>query len=217
MTRVKPVSLWSGLVATDDMGTGVVRFSVPQFNGTLRLMAVAFAGDRFGKGSRIGHCSRSDCPDAYFSEIRIERRPVQSSRERVQRTVEDGDFEVTLNREGAVEILGDSTHWIRLNTGEERQVFFELAAQDAMGELTFNLSAEGNRESTQMETSLPLRPAAPPITQTGYGVVKAGREAEFTFPSNYIPGTSEFDLTLSSFPAVKFAGGISYLLRYPYG
>ena len=49
MTRVKPVSLWSGLVATDDMGTGVVRFSVPQFNGTLRLMVVAFAGDRFGK------------------------------------------------------------------------------------------------------------------------------------------------------------------------
>ena len=97
-------------------------------------------------------------------------------------TVEDGDFEVTLNREGAVEILGDSTHRIRLNTGEERQVLFELAAQDAMGKLTFDLSAKGNRESTQMETSLPLRPAAPPMTQTGYGVVKAGREAEFTFP-----------------------------------
>ena len=217
VTRVKPVSLWSGLVATDDMGTGVVRFSVPQFNGTLRLMAVAFAGDRFGKAHESVIVRDPIVLTPTFPRFVSSGDQFKVPVSVFNGTVEDGDFEVTLNREGAVEILGDSTHWIRLNTGEERQVFFELAAQDAMGKLTFNLSAEGNRESTQMETSLPLRPAAPPMTQTGYGVVKAGREAEFTFPSNYIPGTSEFDLTLSSFPAVRFAGGISYLLRYPYG
>ena len=217
VTRVKPVSLWSGLVATDDMGTGVVRFSVPQFNGTLRLMAVAFAGDRFGKAHESVIVRDPIVLTPTFPRFVSSGDQFKVPVSVFNGTVEDGDFEVTLNRAGAVEILGDSTHWIRLNTGEERQVFFELAAQDAMGKLTFNLSAEGNRESAQMETSLPLRPAAPPITQTGYGVVKAGRATEFTFPSNYIPGTSEFDLTLSSFPAVKFAGGISYLLRYPYG
>ncbi|MDE0502793.1 MAG: hypothetical protein OXI86_01845, partial [Candidatus Poribacteria bacterium] len=132
-------------------------------------------------------------------------------------TVEDGDFEVTLNREGAVDILGDNAQWIRLNTGEERPVFFEIAAHDAIGKVTFNLSAEGNRESTRMTTDVPIRPATPPVTHTGYGVVKAGRAADFKFPSNYLPGTEEYELTLSSFPAVKFAGGISYLLRYPYG
>ena len=217
VTRVKPVSLWSGIVTTDNMGTSAVQFNVPQFNGTLRLMAVVFAGDRFGKAQKsvivrdpivltptfprfVSGGDRFTVPVSVFNG-----------------TVEDGDFEIMLSREGAVEILGDSMQSIRLNTGEERQVFFELATQDAMGKLTFNLSAKGNRESTQMVTSLPLRPATPPVTQTGYGVVKAGREADFTFPSNYIAGTEEFGLTLSSFPAVKFAGGISYLLRYPYG
>ena len=96
-------------------------------------------------------------------------------------------------------------------------MLFELATQDAMGKVTFNLSAKGNRESTRMITDVPIRPATPPVTQSGYGVVKAGRSADFTFPSNYIAGTEEFGLMLSSFPAVKFAGGISYLLRYPYG
>ncbi len=33
VTRVKPVSLWSGIVQTDNAGRGVVRFNVPQFNG----------------------------------------------------------------------------------------------------------------------------------------------------------------------------------------
>ena len=159
VTRVKPVSLWSGLVATDDMGTGVVRFSVPQFNGTLRLMAVAFADDRFGKAHESVIVRDPIVLTPTFPRFVSSGDQFKVPVSVFNGTVEDGDFEVTLNREGAVEILGDSTHWIRLNTGEERQVFFELAAQDAMGELTFNLSAEGNRESTQMETSLPLRPS----------------------------------------------------------
>ncbi|MDE0040848.1 MAG: MG2 domain-containing protein, partial [Candidatus Poribacteria bacterium] len=215
--RVKPISLWSGLVTTDETGTGVVRFSVPQFNGTLRLMAVTFVGDRFGKAEEF-----VTVRDPIVLTPTFPRFVSSGDRFRVpvsvfNGTVEDGDFEVMLDREGAVEILGDSAQWIRLNTGEERQLFFELAAQDAMGKVTFNLSAEGNRESTRMTADVPIRPATPPMTQTGFGVVKAGRDATFTFPSNYIAGTEEFELTLSSFPAVKFAGGISYLLRYPYG
>ncbi len=217
VTRVKPVSLWSGIVTTDDMGTSVVRFSIPQFNGTLRLMAVAFAGDRFGKAQesvivRDPIVLTPTFPRFVSSGDRF-KVPVSV----FNGTVEDGDFDIALSREGAVEILGDSTQSIRLNTGEERQVLFELAAQDAMGKVTFNLSAKGNRESTRMITDVPIRPATPPVTQSGYGVVKAERTADFTFPSNYIAGTEEFGLTLSSFPAVKFAGGISYLLRYPYG
>ncbi len=216
VTRVKPVSLWSGMVTTDD-AVGVVTFSVPQFNGTLRLMAVAFAGDRFGKAQtsvivRDPIVLTPTFPRFVSSGDRF-KVPVSV----FNGTVEDGDFEVVLSRKGAVEILGDSTQSIRLDTGEEGQLFFGLAAQDAMGKITFDLSAKGNRESTRMTTDIPLRPPTPPITQTGYGVVKAGREADFTFPSNYIPGTDEYELTLSSFPAVKFAGGISYLLRYPYG
>lgn len=217
VTRVKPISLWSGLVTTDDTGTGVVRFSVPQFNGTLRLMALTFVGDRFGKAEesvivRDPIVLTPTFPRFVSSGDRF-RVPVSV----FNGTVEDGDFEVMLDREGAVEILGDRTQWIRLNTGEEGQLFFELAAQDAIGKVTFNLSAEGNRESTRLTTDVPIRPATPPVSRTGYGVVKAGRDATFTFPSNYIAGTEEFELTLSSFPAVKFAGGISYLLRYPYG
>lgn len=217
VTRVKPVSIWSGLVTTDDAGAGVVRFSLPQFNGTLRLMAVAFAGDRFGKAQESVIVRDPIVLTPTFPRFVSSGDQFTVPVSVFNGTVEDGDFEVMLNRKGAVDILGNNSQSIRLNTGEERQVFFELATQDAIGKVTFNLSAKGNRENTLMVTEVPIRPATPPVTQTGYGVVKAGREANFTFPSNYIAGTEEYELTLSSFPAVKFAGGISYLLRYPYG
>ena len=48
ITRMKPVSLWSGFVKTDGRGRGAIQFRMPQFNGKLRLMAVAFAGADYG-------------------------------------------------------------------------------------------------------------------------------------------------------------------------
>ena len=47
-TRFKPVSLWSGIVKTDGDGNANVILDVPEFNGELRLMALAYKGDRFG-------------------------------------------------------------------------------------------------------------------------------------------------------------------------
>ena len=48
VTRVKPVAFWSGLIRANRNGRGKVKFKIPQFNGSLRLMAVAFADNKFG-------------------------------------------------------------------------------------------------------------------------------------------------------------------------
>jgi uncharacterized protein YfaS (alpha-2-macroglobulin family) len=47
--KVKLVDLFSGPVALDAKGEATVMLDLPDFNGTLRLMAVAASGDRFGK------------------------------------------------------------------------------------------------------------------------------------------------------------------------
>ncbi|MCZ6678163.1 MAG: MG2 domain-containing protein [Candidatus Poribacteria bacterium] len=217
VTRVKPVSLWSGIVTTDASGRGIVRFDIPQFNGRLRLMAVAFSGDRFGSAE-----GQIIVRDPIVLTPTFPRFVSGGDRVRVPVSVFNGtgapgDFEIELRKEGYVEIVAESRQTVHLETEEEGQIFFDFAAYDAMGQITFNLSAVGNDESAQIVTNLPLRPAAPPVTQTGYGVVAAGQPADFIFPSNFIQGTTEFTLTLSPFPAVKFAGGLRYLLSYPYG
>ena len=53
VSRVKPVAMWSGIIETDQFGKGSVKFSVPQFNGSLRIMAVTFSNDRFGFDSEM--------------------------------------------------------------------------------------------------------------------------------------------------------------------
>ena len=50
---VRIVSLFSGLVALDDRGEARIRFDLPDFNGRLRLMAVAVDADRVGAAEGV--------------------------------------------------------------------------------------------------------------------------------------------------------------------
>ena len=46
--RFKPLALWSGILKTNGSGETEVTLDIPEFNGELRLMALAYKGDRFG-------------------------------------------------------------------------------------------------------------------------------------------------------------------------
>ena len=51
--RVQPVAFWSGPLTADKEGNARVSFKVPEFQGALRIMAVAIDDDRFGSSYRL--------------------------------------------------------------------------------------------------------------------------------------------------------------------
>ena len=245
--RVKPISLWSGFVKTDGNGRSTVQFKIPQFNGTLRLMAVAFAGGDYGGTETYLTVREPIVLTPTFPRFLAGGDKVRVPVTLFNDTGTDGEFTVELQASGDVRLLsasdlnasetlphGDSekesglqtapTNIIgklsidtRVDAGAEAQVFFDILVQDAIGEANFNLSAHGNTQTTQLETKIPLRSVTPPITKTGQGMVRLGEPVDFIFPSNLIPDSSEFSLTLSPFPNIRFADSLRYLIRYPHG
>ena len=221
--RVKPVSLWSGLVETDDNGNGSVTFKIPQFNGSLRLMAVAFSGDKFGSAWRNVTVREPILLMPTYPRFIAGGDTFKIPVSIFNNTGKQADFEIKLAAVGPVDILAEdqpvteSMQSIALASGGSGQVLWEAAAHNWIGKATFNLSAKGGGESTSQSTDLPVRPSVPPITLTGNGVVTAGQPARFAFPSNWLEGTADFSITLSAFPAVKFTSSIRYLVSYPYG
>ena len=243
--RVKPVSLWSGFVTTDGNGRGTLQFKIPQFNGKLRLMAVAFAGADYGASEASVTVREPIVLTPTFPRFLAGGDQIRVPVTLFNGTGENGEFTVKLQAAGDVQLLSASdTHTPEtmpengseklsqpptspslhelsiekgVDAGTEAQVFFDIRIQDAIGEVNFNLSAEGNAEMTQIDVKLPLRSVAPPVTQTGQGVVRAGKPVDFILPSNLIGNSSEFSLTLSPFPNIEFANSLRYLVRYPHG
>ena len=244
--RVKPVSLWSGFVQTDGNGRGTVQFKIPQFNGKLRLMAVAFAGADYGATEAYLTVREPIVLTPTFPRFLAGGDKIRVPVTLFNGTSEVGEFIVKLQGSGDVQLLSASSsntsetmlentpekpvqspkmepplHELSVEktveAGTEAQVFFDIRAQDALGEVTFNLSAEGNTETTQMDVKLPLRSVAPPVTKTGHGVVSAGEPVDFILPANLIADSSEFSLSLSPFPNIAFSDSLRYLVRYPHG
>lgn len=230
--RVKPTSLWSGLMATDKDGNGNIRINIPQFNGTLRLMAVAFAGKDFGSAT-----SQIQVRDPVVITPTFPRFLSSGDRIRVPVNVYNGntnaaDFKVKLQVSGPVKLLsgkdnirqtvvieeGSLEKQLRVEPDSEAQVYFDVIAHDVVGISDFNLSIiGGGEEIMSVPVSIPIRSPAPYITKTGHGIVGVNEPAEFILPSNLRADTSEFIVTLSPLPSLRFANGLRYLIQYPYG
>ncbi len=215
--RVKPVSRWAGIVKTDTRGRGTVRFTLPQFNGTLRLMAVAFAGATYGAAEASLRVREPIVLTPTFPRFLAGGDKIRVPVTLANGTGADGTFTVKLTATGAVQLLDSGEHQVAVASGAEGHVAFDVRAHDAIDTVVFTLVAAGNAQTTHQEVTLPLRSATPPITQTGQGVVRAGESGDFVFPSNLMAESSEFSLTLSPFPAVTFAESLRYLIGYPYG
>lgn len=227
VVRVASIALWSGLLETDADGRGSVRFNVPQFNGTLRVMAVAFSGPDYGSATEQIQVREPMVLTPSFPRFLSGGDQIRVPVSVYNGTGEKVNFKVNLQAIGPVQLFtdygdiskGDSLQkQVEIGANKEGHLYFDVIAHDAVGIATFNLSASGNGEEIQhAPIRLPLRSAAPPITKTGFGIVREGEPDDFIFPSNFREDSSEFMLTLSPLPTLRFASGLRYLIQYPHG
>ncbi|MGE5552202.1 MAG: MG2 domain-containing protein, partial [Bacteroidota bacterium] len=215
--RVKPVSLWSGLVKLDSSGRAKIKLDIPQFNGTLRLMAVAASGTDFGAATK-----KILVRDPIVMTSTYPRFAAPGDRFVIPVSVfngtgRDGAFKIKLGLEGPADMDGYDWKDLTLADKQEKTVNFAVIARQAAGKLKFILTAEGNGARAAETTELAVRPAQPFTRAVYTGVANAGKAAELSLPGAWLPGTAEYSLSLAPIPALKFTGGLRYLLGYPYG
>ncbi len=215
--RVKPVSLWSGLVKLDGSGQAKVKLNIPQFNGTLRLMAVAMSGNDFGSAQQKVLVRDPIVLTPTFPRFVASGDQFTVPVGVFNTTGKAGEFQVTLKADGPVEISGEQRQTVSLQNQEEKQVFFNLKAKNSIGKLTFNLQVTGNNQVGKYKEELSLRPPVPLTHDLASGVITAKTPLTLDPNTKWLPGTATYQLILAPLPALKFAGSLQYLLGYPHG
>lgn len=215
--RVKPIAFWSGEIEADARGRGQVSFDIPQFNGTVRLMAVAYAGDQYGHAEkkvlvRDPIVLTPTFPrfvssgDSFVVPVRL-----------YNGTGAEGEFTVQLLAEGPAQVEGEDKQLVTISAGSEGQLYFPVTSDVAMGVATFTLKVNGGGEDSEERVEVPVRPPVPYTTIAGAGSIEAGSVAQLSIPDDFIDGTDKFELVLSSLPSIRFGRSLRYLLQYPHG
>lgn len=215
--RVIVVALWSGIVDADSAGSFKVILDVPQFNGQLRIMAVASDGDRFGSGA-----ANLIVREPIILQESFPRFIAPNDEVRGLVTVFNGlDSSATITVEadisGQAWLLRAEPQSIRLESGHQGVVEFPFKGLSVPGRIDVNLRARADMEETHVSFELSNRPALPLTTRFGSGTVTGDVSAIFTIPDEFVDGTAEYVLRTSSITALQMTRNIEYLLRYPYG
>ncbi|HZL35299.1 MAG TPA: MG2 domain-containing protein [Tepidisphaeraceae bacterium] len=222
--RVKPVALICGLLHTDSQGLAHADFSLPQFTGQLRIMAVASEEKRFGSADvpvlvRSPLLVQSSWPrfatpgDTFSVPLTVfNNSPVAGQ---VAISVELGDSEPL--RFAANKGTKLTLPAIALKAGGQGVVAFDVVARDQIGVAHATLRARMNDEMFGEDVELPIRPASPSISVGGYALAKPSAPATVAIPAGFLDGTIKYELRVSSIPELQLPEGLDYLDRYPYG
>jgi len=215
--RVKPVSLWSGVVRTDDRGMATVTFDIPQFNGKLVALAVAAGGGRFGSASAETVVRDKIVIQESFPRFTAPNDIIAGLVSLFNNTGQAADVTVKLTLDGPAEFISDSIRTAHIANNAEGSVDFRFRAGLKPGRITCRLTAFSGADTARAEFELPNRPAQPLYTLYGSGVLTPDSAVTFTLPDEFLEGTDEYTLRTSSLAGVTFARNIQNLLSYPYG
>ena len=214
--RFKLVSYWSGIRKTDSNGEVKVELDIPQFNGEIRLKALAYSGSKFGSADKPMKVA-----DDLILEPEIPRflsvgdsivMPVTV----INTTNKEGNVKINVSVDGPIKLKSNSSADVNVKPNSTAKGIFVITTDDKVGKAKIKIETSGLAKVTD-EIEIGVRPVSPYITETGSGTIKAGTETTINIPKNFFEGTQSTVLTVSKFPAIKFAKQLRDLVGFPYG
>lgn len=215
--RFKPVCLFKGPLLTDRNGKATVKFRMPNYVGSVRVMVISAMGNAYGSADKTV-AVRSDLiiqptiPRALKpgDEFTI---PVNvfATKENV------GAVDLTISTEGPLEIVGNTTINHTFNTIDDELFQFKVKVKEAVGQGKIVITGKGKTAQSTFEADVPISPSATRVYQSEEKLIKPGETITFTLPRVGLDGTNNARLKLATFPNMDFIHRLDYLIRYPYG
>jgi uncharacterized protein YfaS (alpha-2-macroglobulin family) len=215
--RFKPVSLFQGPVETDANGKAVVKFDMPNYVGSVRIMVI---------GARKNSYARAEKTVPVKSELMVlptlprvigpgEKFTIPVSVFAMENGI--GNVNVTVNTEGPFEIEGNASQALQFAKATDKDCYFNIKAKEEVGQGKITIKAGSAKYTSDYVVDLFVRPSAPRSYKSTEGSVEPGKAATINVPGNGIQGTNRVTITISRYPGIDFSHRLKYLIHYPYG
>lgn len=213
----KSVALFSGPVTVGQGGKANIPIEVPDFNGELRLMAVAWSKDKLGAASEP-----LTVRDPVPAELALPRFLAPGDTATATLLIDNvdgeaGDYVVSLTGDGPVGLSASQT--FTLAQSEKATHAFTFTAGE-VGIGAVNMSVEGPG-GFSVSRSYPIQSRTPyfPVMEVRTAALDPGETFQLTkaVTDPYVPGSAEVAVSFSRLRGVEPGPLLDALYRYPYG
>lgn len=216
--RVKLVSLWSGIIQTDSKGNASFDIDIPQFSGSLRLMAVSYRDKKMGSASDNMIVADPLVISAALPRFLSPADTIEVPVILTNTTDKETTCKTSLELTGPLDAIGKKQISVNVPANSEMEVVYRVSVRQSIGQSKITVLADAFGEKFSHETDIPVRPVSPLQKRSGADLVKAGQTATINFAADeFMPLSIEKKLLVSKSPLIQFADDLDYLVRYPYG
>jgi len=216
--KVQTVDLFSGPVALDAQGNARLKLPLPDFNGTLRVSALVYSDDRYGKRD-----AEVLVRAPVVAEAGMPRVMAPGDRGAVALDVQNfsgkaGEFRVRVEGEGPLAV-GDGERRLRLDDGAKATLEFPLLAKPGHEVAKVRVRVDGGGYAVDRRYELPVRAAWPGVLRARTQVLAAGAPLalDASLAEGLIAETVQAHLRITASPPIPFASALRGLFDYPYG
>jgi alpha-2-macroglobulin len=216
------LALFSGIVKVGSDGMAQVEFQMPDFNGTVRLSAVAWSADKVGSASKDVIVR-----DAIALTVSGPRFLTLGDKARLELALHNvegpaGAYSVTgqYEREAGAQSQPGFERAVALNAGERKREAFELSSGE-VGQTTLSVRVTGpNGIDVRRKLTYDVKVPAGDIRRLMVSQLKANG-GKITLSkdlfNDLIPRRSRATITVGPTASLDVPGILASLDRYPYG
>ena len=213
------VALFSGIVKLDPDGAAKIKFDIPDFQGQLRLMAVAYSAKRLGSAS-----GATTVRDPVVTMVSLPRFLAPGDTGQIGVVINNlegggGDYLLKLSASGAGSFAAPVERTIPLAAGQGFSASFPLAAT-TIGNVALHLELAGPGDlKIARNFTVGVRPAQAYQLRRFVGKLEPGQSVTLDDggADEFLPGTAEALLSVSPRPDWDVPGLLRALDRYAYG
>jgi uncharacterized repeat protein (TIGR01451 family) len=235
---VKPVALFSGLLPVGPDGKLTIPFTVPQYRGQLRVMAVVATPTRVGRAE-----AKVTVKDPLVVQVTFPRFVTQNDELEIpvfMTNMSGGPLEVTVTLKGEhlaipgiaapktgappISSSGKDTGTVKIASGFSETVVFQAKAQLVAGGAKLRVVAHAKGAAgtfdAKDDVDVPFLPAGPRERVIQKIKLEAGTldlAARATALKNWVPTSETTTFWMTANPFGESFEHLGYLVHYPYG
>ena len=217
-SRVEIAALWSGEVSFDESGKAVIPLELPNFNGELALMALAWNEQQVGEAERAVKVVAPLVAEIGWPRFGARGDETRALMQLRNMSGEDQTLSLAWTLNGGLKANGELPGTLSLKNGEEQWLTLPLTVTGASGVASLQLAASGKDFAISRDWTLPLRSPWPAETRQRHQMLAPGQEMAFA-PAELAgldPANLQGLLSLSGTPPWDPAAQWQALADYPY-
>ncbi len=215
--RVKLVSFWSGTLKTNSKGEVSYPLEIPEFSGSLRVMAVAAKGNKYASASQSITVSDPVVISTGMPRFLSPKDKVNVPITLTNTTDQELSINLQLEAEGAIAINGKGKTKLVLPPKKEKVIDFEILAKNEIGQGKLVAKATSGGEEFTNNIEITVRPPTSLLKSSGSGVVQGGKKIELDMKKDFLEKSINAKLIVSQSPMIEWSDQLQDLIGYPYG